>query len=135
VLIPNLLRSKPSRFLYSGVVLTLYAFGLNLLLIERFHLYKPLAYALVILTQLLLGFVLNRFHVFNVGNASTRPLLFRYAVASFLFRFTDWASFTIQVQYFSIFYIYAQLFNLGTIPIVKYFLYKKIFERKDANVK
>jgi len=105
------LKSKLLRFLYCGIILTLYGFGLNVLLVEQFHLNKPVSYGIVVLTQILLGFVLNRFHVFSGGDFNARSQLFEYSLAAILFRVGDWMCFTIQVELLSIVYIYAQAYS------------------------
>ena len=122
------IKSEVLRFLYCGAILTLYAFGLNVLLVEWFRLYKPLSYGIVILSQTAFGFLLNRFHVFSKNDADARCQFLRYSLAAMLFRFGDWMCFTIQVELLSIFYIYAQAFSSVALIMAKYLVYRKIFE-------
>ena len=126
----TLIKSKASRFFYCGAILTLYAFGLNVLLIEWFHLHKPLSYGIVVLSQTALGFLLNRFHVFPKGNLNARPQFLQYSLAAVLFRVGDWMCFTIQVELLSTFYIYAQVFSSAVLVAAKYLAYRRIFEAR-----
>jgi putative flippase GtrA len=124
----TLIKSKVSRFLYCGAILTLYAFGLNVLLVEWFHLYKPLSYGIMILSQTALGFLLNRFHVFSKSDFNARSQFFHYSLAAMLFRVSDWMCFTIQVELLSFFYIYAQAFSSTMLVVAKYLVYRRIFD-------
>ena len=121
-------KSEILRFLYCGAILTLYAYGLNVLLVEWFHLYKPLSYGIVILSQTAFGFLLNRFHVFTKGAFNAPSQFLQYLMAAILFRVGDWMCFTIQVELLSIFYIYAQAFSSAIIVVAKYVVYRRIFD-------
>jgi putative flippase GtrA len=128
-----LIKSKISRFLYCGAILTLYAFGLNVLLVGWFHLYKPLSYGIVISSQIVIGFLLNRFHVFPKSHFNTGSQFFQYSLAAILFRVSDWVCFTVMVELLSFFYIYAQAFNTATLVVAKYLVYRRIFDAEIQN--
>jgi putative flippase GtrA len=128
-----LIKSEVFRFLYCGAILTLYAYGLNVLLVEWFHLYKPLSYGVVILSQTAFGFLLNRFCVFTKDPSNMPTQFFQYMLASILFRVGDWACFTIQVELLSIFYIYAQALSTAIIVAAKYAVYRRIFGQRCQN--
>jgi putative flippase GtrA len=121
-------KSEVLRFLYCGAILTLYAFGLNVLLVEWFRLYKPLSYGIVILSQTAFGFLLNRFHVFAKGAFNAPSQFLQYSLAAMLFRVGDWMCYTIQVELLSTFYIYAQAFSSAMMVVAKYAVYRRIFD-------
>jgi SAM-dependent methyltransferase/putative flippase GtrA len=115
------------RFFVLGLVVVGWGFGLNIFLNEWLHFYRPAAYALVVASQMLLGFLLNRYGVFRGTRAPFMGQFLKYLSALALFRFIDWILYTAQVELFAVPYLLAQGANTVFIFLSKFLLYRRIF--------
>lgn len=123
------------RFFVFGLVVVGWGFGFNIFLIELLHLYRPAAYALVIASQMLIGFLLNRYCVFDGSGAPFISQFLKYLSALALFRGVDWGLYSVQVELFSIPYLLAQTANTVFIFLSKFFLYKRIFQESSSDAR
>ena len=103
-------------------------FFLNIFIVEKFVLDKSLAYVFVIITQILLGYVFNKFLVFESVDKNSSKLFFKYLAMLIIFRGADLVIYSIMVKVLSIPYLIAQFVNGIFIIGVKFFSYKSIFE-------
>jgi putative flippase GtrA len=118
---------KILKFLLSGGVLAVLAFGLNAFFVEVVGLGKPLAYAFVMGFQMAAGFLLARFLVFEDRGARHGPTLLKYLGAVLGFRFVEWLLYVAQVRVWEIPYLLAQ-FNCWVMVALKFLVYRAIFE-------
>lgn len=99
----------------------------NYLLVERIHLHKSLAYALMLLMQVSINYLMCRFLVFKRKDA--KPW-FREFIAFFagiaLIRLLDWAFYVFLVHTIGVYYLIAQLVNVALFAIVKFLFSEKI---------
>jgi len=123
------LRLKPIRFLASGGVLTVYAFALNWLLIEGLGFDEGWGFAWVLASQMVLGFLLNRYYIYDRGNASVTSTAAAYVASNLLLRAGSWAVFMLLVKIWEVHWFPSQILCTAIFVIIKYFLYQRIFER------
>lgn len=123
-----------ARFFLFGLVVVAWGFGLNIFLNEGLHLYRPAAYALVVASQMVIGFLLNRYCVFDSARAALVSQFVQYLSALALFRGIDWGLYAVQVELFSVPYLLAQGINTVFIFLSKFFTYKRIFKGPSSGV-
>lgn len=124
---------KIVRFGLFGVLINAAAFGINYLLAGCWGLYKPLAYALVLAINALVGYGINRVWVFSTTRRFMGLSLVWYVAAFLGLRLADWAVFTFQVQYLEVYYLLAQAINLPIFFLAKFFSYRLILEPRAAD--
>ena len=127
----KVLRFRPVRFLVFGLPLAAICFASNAFFVQVLNLYKPLAYALVLLIQVTLGYTLNRIFVFYdvVGDSPQLIMMSLYVTANLSLRITDWAVYSLQVEFWGVPYLLAQLINMVAFLLIKYVVYERIFGR------
>lgn len=116
-------------FLVVGLPSFLLAVPINYILVDRLELQMSLAYAIVLLIQVSVNFLLCRVYVFENTSTSSfqrQYLMFLVGIASF--RFVDWLLYTILVASTEIYYLYVQLANVLVLSLVKFLYSKRIFE-------
>lgn len=125
----KILASKPVKFLNGGVILKVFSFSLNYLLADLMQLHVEMTYAFVLICDFLLGFVINRYFVFNDSkNRSNKQTFALFAVAGLGFRFINWVLYSLIVNYLGIYILTAQLIATLIVLCMKYFVYKVIFK-------
>ena len=125
------LKNDKCRYLCAGGFMVGYGFGLNIFLVEICHFYTAISYGIVLISQLCIGFFLNRYWVFSKGKLGLNKLFSRYVGLSLVFRCIDWAIFVLQVDFFSIYYIIAQLINYSIFVPLKYYVWRFLFRFED----
>ncbi len=125
-------RRKPLRFLACGVVLTAYAYAVNAALVELLQLPALIAYAIVMVTQMIFGLLLNRFVVYDHGGKSLRRLAGEYWLASIALRGANWCLYFALVHWVSLHYLLAQTICIAVFLCLKFVLFRKIFESAPA---
>lgn len=122
---------KLIKFLLSGVPAFLVAVPLNILLVEKLHLYKPIAYALVLSVQITINFLLIRFFVFCTSKTSRSWLeqFWGIGFGSLSFRILEWAIYTLAVQVFGIYYVIVQCANVLIFLIPKFLYVRWVMEK------
>jgi putative flippase GtrA len=118
---------------FAGLGLFVFVWGIlfNILQVELFQIDKQKAYALVVVTQILLGFFLNRYLVFNGRHKKVIGVLLGYLAVLTLFRAADWLLYFVAIQWLSLPYVLAQIINNIIIFLAKYVSYRPIFEGND----
>ena len=87
------------RFGLSGLPGFVLAIGANILLIEIFHVRKPLAYAFIMWLQMSIGFVMCRLLVFSrQPGQGLLPAYLQFAASMTMIRVADWTLYTFLVQ-------------------------------------
>jgi putative flippase GtrA len=121
-------------FKFAGLGLFVFAWGIlfNILQVELLQISKQTAYSLVVVSQILLGFCLNRYLVFNGRQKKVFGVFLGYLAVLTLFRAADWLLYFVAVQWFSLPYILAQIINNLIIFFAKFVSYRPIFE---SNIK
>lgn len=117
------------KFLLVGLPAFIVAIPLNILLVEKLEIWKPVSYALVLVVQISMNFFLCRRFVFvpNKDKSIYKQYLeFISAVA--IFRCMDWGLYSLLVKTTDIHYILIQLFNVVIFSIAKFFGSKKAIE-------
>lgn len=119
---------KVIRFLVAGVPAFLVAIVLNYTLVQVLGLNKPIAYALVLVVQIVINFFACRFFVFEVDPA----LKMRRSFAIFfngiaLFRLADWIVYSI-LTHFGVPFLLAQMANIAVFAVLKFEFSRRVFE-------
>lgn len=120
---------KLIRFLLAGLPGLAAALLLNYALVQGLACPKPLAYALVLIVQVSLNFLLCRAFVFDV--APGQNILTQYAV--FLagigaFRIADWALYSLIVSTTPVPFLIVQLFNVALFSVGKFIFARRLLE-------
>jgi len=122
---------KFTRFLASGLPSFLLAIPLNILLVELLRLPKVPAYCLVLLFQITINFFMLRRFTFKQSSAHSIKRKFSLFIVGIIgFRMLDAGLYAILVQTLGLYYLLAQLLNVGIFSLAKYFYSKRIFEGK-----
>lgn len=105
------------------------AFALNSALVKGLGMPKAVAYALVLVVQMTINFVICRHFVFAI-----RPeFKFWKAFAIFLngvlvFRFFDWALYVLLTTRLAVPFLAAQLFNVALFSVLRFEFARGVFE-------
>ncbi len=120
---------KIIKFGVAGLPSFLVAIPLNYLLVTRWHMAKPVAYALVLAIQVTINFFACYYFVFATDR---RIGLWRSFVIFFngilLFRLCDWAVYSLLTTHFALPFIGVQLFNVALFGLLKYEFSRRVFE-------
>jgi putative flippase GtrA len=103
----------------------------NILQVELLQISKQTAYTLVVVSQIFLGFLLNRYLVFSGRHKKVVGVFLGYLAVLTFFRAADWLLYLVAVQWFSVPYLLAQTINNLIIFFAKFVSYRPIFESKD----
>ena len=125
------MNKKSQRLLLAGLPAFIVAFGLNYLLVKQFGMAKSLAYALVLVVQIVINFFVCRHWVFPVrpeDDSRHSFLIFFNGIA--LFRLADWGVYSLLTHYGRFPILAAQLFNVALFAFLKYEFARQVFERK-----
>ena len=118
---------------FTGLGLVVFAWGilLNILQVEVLQIGKQRAYTLVVASQILLGFLLGRYYVFNGRHKKVVGVFLGYLAVLTIFRVVDWLLYYVAVQWLSVPYLVAHIINNVIIFFAKFAAYRPIFESKD----
>jgi putative flippase GtrA len=118
---------------FAGLGLLVFAWGIlfNILQVEVLQIGKQTAYTLVVVSQILLGFLLGRYYVFNGRHKKVVGVFLGYLAVLTLFRGVDWFLYYVAVQWLSVPYVLAHIFNNVIIFFAKFVSYRPIFESND----
>jgi len=118
---------------FAGLGLFIFAWGIlfNILQVELMQISKQTAYTLVVVSQVFLGFYLNRYFVFNGRHKNFMGVFLGYLAVLTFFRTADWLLYFVAVQWLSVPYLLAQIINNFIIFFAKFFSYRPIFESND----
>jgi putative flippase GtrA len=120
---------KVAQFLVWGLPAFLFAIPLNYTLVEVVAWPKPIAYAVVLIFQVVLNFFMCRWFVFKPGDHKTPGRQFIEFFAGILgFRFADWAIYSLLVQFLPDLYIGIQFLNVLLFAALKYRFSRKVIE-------
>ena len=132
-------RLKSLRFLFIGSLFTVYAYALNITLVELLKLDKSSAYALVLASQMFLGLLVYRHLVFDRGTSSLARISIKYFSAALIIRGANWTLYTLLNTFVFVsreyYYIVSQSICIALFLVLKYFVFKHIFEsgRESTN--
>lgn len=117
------------KFCLGGLLVLGVCVLVNIFLVEYIDLKKRYAYICVIITQILLGYILNRYFIFKIKNSEYNQykVFFKYLFILLGIRIIDWITYTIFVDIIKIDYITMQIFNMGFFFLLKFFMYNIIF--------
>lgn len=124
----KILSSEPIKFFNGGVILKIFSFGLNFILADLLALDLELTYIFVLFCDLILGFFINRYFVFNKTktrkNSQTLTMFF---IAGLGFRAMNYFIYIAILNYFKLYLLIAQLIATLIVLVLKFFVYRKIF--------
>jgi putative flippase GtrA len=116
-------------FLAVGLPAFALAMPLNWFLVELWAMPKPVAYALVLIVQVVANFFMCRWFVFNVGtHKSIRRQFAEFFSGIMGFRFADWAVYSLIVQLLPHLYLAVQIFNVLLFSALKYRFSRSVIE-------
>ncbi len=118
---------------FAGLGLFVFAWGIlfNILQVELLQISKQTAYTLVVVSQIFLGFFLNRYFVFNGRHKKVIGVFLGYLAVLTFFRAADWLLYFVAVQWLSMPYVLAHIISNLIILLPKFVSYRPIFESKD----
>ena len=117
--------------LFGGVIFT-WGILLNFLTVEVLHADKKIAYLLVISSQILICYFLNRYVIFENSERNFFKTFSGYIAALIAFRMVDWMLYVIQIHWFAWPYLLAQTLNNCLIFFAKFPIYRLIFESRTS---
>jgi putative flippase GtrA len=120
---------------FAGLGLFVFAWGIlfNIFQVELLQISKQKAYTLVVVSQIFLGFFLNRYVVFKGRHKNVIGVFLGYLAVLTFFRAADWLLYFVAVQWLSMPYILTQIINNLIIFFAKFVSYRPIFESKHLN--
>jgi len=124
---------KVFRFFLVGIPAFLVAVPLNFALVRWVGMPEPGAYAIVLVFQVSINFLLCRWFVFETDREA--PVLRQFAafLAGILgFRLLDWALYTALVHYFGLYFLAAQLLNVAIFGAGKFLFSRRLLEPRPA---
>ena len=121
---------------FTGLGLFVFGWGIlfNILQVEVLQLSKPTAYTMVVVSQIFLGFFLNRYLVFSGRQKKLMVVFLGYLAVLIFFRGADWLLYLIAVQWLSVPYVLAQIISNLIIFSAKFVSYQLIFEDKEEQL-
>lgn len=122
------LLSQPVKFLKGGVVLKVFSFALNFLLVDIYKVELGLAYFTVLVFDLVLGYLINKYFVFLQSTKGHNETFKKFILAGIGFRGLNWLIYAILVKFYEKYYLAVQLLATVSVLVMKYFVYKKIFK-------
>jgi len=117
------------RFVAAGLPSFLLAIPFNILLVELIGMPKVSAYCLVLLMQITINFFMLRKFTFSASATSSLKRKFSlFMFGIIIFRVLDALLYALLVQRLGVYYLLAQIFNVGLFALAKYFYSKAVFE-------
>ena len=116
------------RFLIAGLPAAVLAVPLNVFLVEKLDLSKPLSYAVALCTQIVINFFICRSYVFGDTGAPLWLVFSRFFFAIGLIRLLDWLAYFYLFPFFGRWYVLLQLGNLVIFSVLKFFLARLALE-------
>lgn len=116
------------RFLIAGLPAAVFAVPLNVFLVEKLDLSKPLSYAVALCTQIVINFFICRSYVFGDTGAPLWLVFSRFFFAIGLIRLLDWLAYFYLFPFFGRWYVLLQLGNLVIFSVLKFFLARLALE-------
>ena len=117
-------------FIAVGLPAFLLAIPLNYFLVTYWGWNEPSAYALVLVAQVSLNFVMCRLFVFEKGSTENIFVQFLKFMAGILgFRILDWVVYVAAVEYLGFHYLLVQVANVFLFSVGKFLFAKRIFEK------
>jgi len=113
--------TRPLKFFIAGLPAFVLAVPLNALLVEVAGLAKPLAYAMVLLLQVLANFLTCFYFVFR--GESKKPMFrqfWQFACGIMGFRMLDWATYSAGTVWLGVPYLHMQLTNVALFMLAKF---------------
>ena len=121
------------RFGMSGLPGFLLAIALNILLIEKGHWAKPVAYLLVVWVQMTAGFFMCYYFVFTSDQKRSLWIAYgHFALSMGVIRIADWCLYTTLVEAAGVKYVYAQIASTGIFILIKFVRAKSIFKPRSS---
>lgn len=116
------------RFLIAGLPAAVLAVPLNVFLVEKLDLSKPVSYAVALCTQIVINFFICRSYVFGDTGAPLWLVFSRFFFAIGLIRLLDWLAYFYLFPFFGRWYVLLQLGNLVIFSVLKFFLARLALE-------
>lgn len=118
-------------FLAAGVPSLALAIPANWFLVEKLHWVMPAAYALVLVFQVTVNFLMCRWFVFT--NRKTTPpwtQFVQFLSGILLFRLADWALYTLLVSVCGFYFLAVQFANIFIFAVLKFKFAKRVMEKQ-----
>lgn len=120
---------KLFKFLVAGLPSFVIALPLNILLVEKLHLPKPVGYMVVLCMQVTVNFFVCRRFVFDPHPEKTLFQQFGHFFSGIIFfRIADWVLYSLLTSYFGLNYVAVQLANIFIFAILKFEFSKRVME-------
>ncbi len=119
------------KFLAAGGPAFLLAVPGNYLLVDRFHLQKPLAYLAVLLVQVNCNFFMCQIIVFRKEMCRFSFNNYgRFIFGIMGFRLLDWCLYVFLVNKAGLQYLLVQVLNLAIFSLAKFVFAERLFDRR-----
>ena len=117
--------------LFGGLVFT-WGILFNFLAVEVLHVDKKIAYLLVVSSQILICYFLNRYIIFENRERNFFQTFTGYLAALIFFKMADWSLYVIQIHWLALPYLLAQTMTNFIIFFAKFPIYRLIFESRPS---
>ena len=116
------------KFLAVGLPVFLFGISLNIFLVNFCSLSIPISYIFIQIIQVVVNFFMCKKFVFTNTNTKLNFLVFTgFLISMLAFRLVDWAFYVIEVKFFRIYFLIAQIANVFIFSIFKYWVSEKLF--------
>lgn len=125
------------RFCLTTVLSMVVNFGLTIALHELARWPEELAYAVALVTVLLMNFVLLRSYVFSARHIEPGRQLALFALSTAGFRLSEYLAFLLLHTWLGMYYVLAMFLVQGTAFVTKFFYYGRLVfpDRRDGEPK
>jgi len=120
-------------FMLAGLPGFAAAIFLNAFLVEYVKLSVPITYFFVLVIQTIINFLFCGKFAFNRKSKDFVKLnvFFKFLSAIVVFRILNWLTYYAMVNFLFVYYLEAQIINVILFSILKYLVFKRVFETKD----
>jgi putative flippase GtrA len=117
------------KFILSGLPSFILALPLNYFLVTAINIDHEISYAIVILFQVAINYVLSMLFVFDVENVISATNLIHFVVVVGIFRLVDWWLYVFFINYTDLYFLFIQFQNVLILSVVKYFILNKRYSK------
>lgn len=119
-------------FLLAGIPGFIIAFFLNILAVQNLGIQPSIAYAIVLIIQIIINFIFCKIFIFEKStNISLLVQFMQFLSTIIIFRILDWGLYTYLVQVWKWNFIIVQIMNIILFSFLKFLFSLNIFEKKN----
>jgi len=120
------------KFMLSGAPSFVLAVFFNIVLVEHYHVYIPLAYCVILAFQLFMNFVILKLFVFKSGSRLFDPREMMTFFSGVLgLRILDWLLYIFLTNWLLVYFLYAQIGNMALFSACRFMFAELILDKKQ----